>query len=306
MTIQQFVAGQTLTAAQMNTLQASDFNYSINTQSGTSYTLALSDFGNLIKFTNSGSVTLTVPPDSSVSFQVGDVVELMLDSIGTVTVVGGSGVTVNSETGSATITSRYTITRLVKMASNSWILSGALVNTVPDASITEGKIANSAVTTDKLANSSVTSGKIADGTIVNADVNVAAAIAYSKLSLSNSITPSDLAAGAARAGFRSVINPQTGTSYTLQLSDLGKLVELNNSGNITLTVPLDSNVNFTVGDRIDILQTGSGQVTILGQTGIGGVVVQSTPGLKLRAQWSSATLIKRASDSWVAIGDLSA
>jgi hypothetical protein len=39
-------------------------------------------------------------------------------------------------------------------------------------------------------------------------------------------------------------------------------------------------------------------------TGASGVTVNATPGLKLRAQWSSATLIKRGTDTWVAIGDL--
>ena len=37
-----------------------------------------------------------------------------------------------------------------------------------------------------------------------------------------------------------------------------------------------------------------------------GVTINATPGLKLRAQWSSATLIKRATDTWVLVGDLSA
>ena len=38
----------------------------------------------------------------------------------------------------------------------------------------------------------------------------------------------------------------------------------------------------------------------------GGVTINATPGLKLRAQWSYATLIKRATDTWVLVGDLSA
>jgi len=50
------------------------------------------------------------------------------------------------------------------------------------------------------------------------------------------------------------------------------------------------------------LQTGSSQVTIAGT----GFTPNGTPGLKLRAQWSSATLVKRAIGIWVAIGDLSA
>jgi hypothetical protein len=51
------------------------------------------------------------------------------------------------------------------------------------------------------------------------------------------------------------------------------------------------------------LQTGTGQTTIVAT---GGVTINATPGLKLRTQWSSATLIKRAENTWVAIGDLSA
>jgi hypothetical protein len=68
-----------------------------------------------------------------------------------------------------------------------------------------------------------------------------------------------------------------------------------------LTVPLNSSEAFPIGKKITILQTGAGQTTIVAT---GGVTVNATPGLKLRTQWSSATLIKRATDTWVAIGDL--
>ena len=98
-------------------------------------------------------------------------------------------------------------------------------------------------------------------------------------------------------------NQQTGTSYSLVLTDRDKFVELNNSSAISLTVPADSSVNFPVGSSITLVQTGSGQVTV---AGAGGVTVNATPGLKLRAQWSFATLIKRAADTWVMSGDLSA
>ena len=96
------------------------------------------------------------------------------------------------------------------------------------------------------------------------------------------------------------INAQV-ASYTLVLSDADKLVELNVGGANDLTVPLDSSVPFLVGTQVNILQTGTGQTTIVAT---GGVTINATPGLKLRAQWSSATLIKRATDTWVAIGDL--
>ena len=92
-------------------------------------------------------------------------------------------------------------------------------------------------------------------------------------------------------------------SYTLVLTDQSDLVEISNASANTLTVPPESSVAFPVGTTITILQTGAGQTTL---TQGAGVTINGTPGLKLRAQWSSATLIKRATDTWVAIGDLSA
>ena len=92
-------------------------------------------------------------------------------------------------------------------------------------------------------------------------------------------------------------------SYTLVLSDRSKLVEISNASANTLTIPLNSSVAFPIGTQITVLQTGAGQTTL---TPTGGVTLNGTPGLKLRTQWSSATLIKRGTDTWVAIGDLAA
>jgi hypothetical protein len=85
------------------------------------------------------------------------------------------------------------------------------------------------------------------------------------------------------------------------LTDNNKLVELNNSASIAVTVPTNATTAFPVGTTINLLQTGAGQVTV---SGAGGVNLNYTPGQKLRTQWSSATLIKRATDTWVLIGDL--
>lgn len=98
-------------------------------------------------------------------------------------------------------------------------------------------------------------------------------------------------------------NAQTGTTYTLAASDKDKLVELNNAAAITVTVPNNTSVGIVDGAQVNLLQTGAGQVTV--QAG-SGVTVNGTPGLKLRAQWSSATLIKRSTNTWVIVGDLSA
>lgn len=99
------------------------------------------------------------------------------------------------------------------------------------------------------------------------------------------------------------LNAQTGTTYTPVLADNGKLVTLNNANPITLTVPTDISVAYATGAQINIAQIGAGQVTVAGDSG---VTVNGTPGLKLRAQYSSATIIKVGTDSWLLLGDLSA
>ena len=57
-----------------------------------------------------------------------------------------------------------------------------------------------------------------------------------------------------------------------------------------------------VGTQITVIQTGTGQTTITPVSG--SVTINGTPGLKLRAQFSSCVLIKRATNTWVALGDL--
>jgi hypothetical protein len=99
------------------------------------------------------------------------------------------------------------------------------------------------------------------------------------------------------------INAKT-DSYTLaNLNERDTIVEIDKSTATTLTIPTNASVAYPVGTTIDIIQTGTGQVTI---AGAGGVTVNATPGLKLRTQWSSATLLKRAENTWLVYGDLTA
>lgn len=99
------------------------------------------------------------------------------------------------------------------------------------------------------------------------------------------------------------INAQTGTTYTPVLADNGKIIELSNTAAITVTVPTNASVAYPIGTQIQLLQTNSGQVTVQGDTG---VTVNANPGLKIRGQWSAATLVKRATNTWVLLGDITA
>jgi hypothetical protein len=91
-------------------------------------------------------------------------------------------------------------------------------------------------------------------------------------------------------------------SYTLTLSDAFGIVEMNVATANTLTVPPDADTPFPIGTQIIVLQVGAGKTTLAAGSG---VTINSRAGLlAINGQWSGATLLKRASDSWVAVGDL--
>ena len=98
------------------------------------------------------------------------------------------------------------------------------------------------------------------------------------------------------------INTQTGTTYTLVIGDLNDLVTLSNAGAITLTVPPSV---FSANDTINIAQIGAGQVTLAQGAG---VTINSTGATatapKLRAQWSTASVICTASNTFLVVGDI--
>jgi hypothetical protein len=131
-------------------------------------------------------------------------------------------------------------------------------------------------------------------TLGQSDSNILIDAANASLDSSGNLDVSTIVAGRS-------INAQTGTSYTFVIGDRLKIVTLNNSGAITLTVPPNSSVAFAVGTSIDIIQLGSGQVTVAGGSG---VTVNSTPTLKLRTQYSVGSCLKIATDTWIFMGDL--
>ena len=94
---------------------------------------------------------------------------------------------------------------------------------------------------------------------------------------------------------------QKSSAYTLSaLTERDSMIEVSAAG--VITVPTDATLNFPIGTSIDILQTGTGEVSIAPVSGT--VTINATPGRTLRTQWSSATLFKRAANTWVLFGDL--
>ena len=118
-------------------LSASDYNATnegvndlalavINAQTGTTYTLVLTDVAKVVTLSNASAITLTVPPESSVAWPTGTTIVLAQLGAGTVTVAAGSGVTINSVGGNLDISDQYAVATLLKTGTDTWLLFGAL------------------------------------------------------------------------------------------------------------------------------------------------------------------------------------
>jgi hypothetical protein len=101
-------------------------------------------------------------------------------------------------------------------------------------------------------------------------------------------------------------NAQTGTTYTLVLADDNKFVEMDNSSSNTVTIPLNSSVAFPVGAQVTVITTGTGLTTVSPTSGVTLNYYSPTSNstARIRARYSAVTLVKRATDTWIAIGNL--
>jgi hypothetical protein len=97
-------------------------------------------------------------------------------------------------------------------------------------------------------------------------------------------------------------NAQTGTTYTLVAADSGKLVTSSNASSVVITIPPSV---FAVGEQINVQSIGAGLTSFAAGAG---VTITSTGATSaapvLRAQYSAATIICTASDTFTVIGDL--
>lgn len=104
-------------------------------------------------------------------------------------------------------------------------------------------------------------------------------------------------------GNQAVQNVQT-DSYTLVAADAGKMIVMNKATGNNLTVPPNSSVAFATNTRIDLIQYGAGQTTVVAGSGV--TIRSSGSKLKLTGQYSGASLWKYATDEWILVGDLTA
>ena len=95
-------------------------------------------------------------------------------------------------------------------------------------------------------------------------------------------------------------NEETGTTYTLVITDAAKVITQTNASAIVTTIPPNASVAFEVGTVVSFIQMGAGQITI---TAGAGVTLRNANGLKTASQYSMAACYKVGTDEWVVYGD---
>lgn len=136
-----------------------------------------------------------------------------------------------------------------------------------------------------------------DSTVVKADNN-----ALAILGLSSTVSDNTTAIGenAVAIGLLQVDRPsnQTGTAYTLGITDSNKTVWMKNATANVLTIPLNATTAFPINTVILIMMEGLGVTSITATTGV--TLNGINGGSGDLVQYAGVTLVKRGNDNWLA------
>lgn len=119
--------GDVMTAAMFNGL----VTYTLNSQSGTTYTLASTDqYQVLIITTNAGTKTVSIPTDATYAFPNGTAITILNTGAGLLTInavtAGTTTVTSAGATSAAPTVGQYKTAVAIKTATNAWTVVGSV------------------------------------------------------------------------------------------------------------------------------------------------------------------------------------
>ena len=98
----------------------------VRTITGTTHTLEAVDENAVLRFTNAGAITLTLPADAGANLPVGSGGEIHQKGVGVITVVAGAGATLEASGGAVSSAGQYAVVGWRKDAANTYALFGAL------------------------------------------------------------------------------------------------------------------------------------------------------------------------------------
>lgn len=195
-------------------------------------------------------------------------------------------------------------------------IASAVVGQLPDASVTEAKLAAGAVTESKLADGAVTEDKLTDGAVtenkladaavtedkladgaVTEDKLTDGAVTLEKLSNEAKNAKADLVNGKVKPSQLTRERVNVTASRTLALTDEGKALYVLSDSPVTLTLPLNSAVQLPIGTELTVYRAGTGSVTLAAAEG---VTLYCSDALDALSQYGSARLKKWEANAWSA------
>jgi hypothetical protein len=93
-------------------------------------------------------------------------------------------------------------------------------------------------------------------------------------------------------------------SYTIAKEDAGKTIYVTSSSDSLITIPANSTTPFVIGQKIEVIRNGSGNVSFVGDVGV--TINSKFSNKKIAAQYSGAVIAKIDTNTWILIGDLTA
>ena len=165
------------------------------------------------------------------------------------------------------------------------------------STISIGTASSTGVTIGNLAATSTFPGNVQMNGAVGIGAVVPAGAPPSSLAVAGNVYSGDPTVPRQLATLNALVNAQGGTSYILQSSDNGKVLTFNNASSVTLTVPTGLGAGF----NCLVVQLGAGTVT---PTASGTIINQRQGLTKTAGQYSIATLMSYAADTFILSGDL--
>lgn len=93
-------------------------------------------------------------------------------------------------------------------------------------------------------------------------------------------------------------------NHTIIKKDAGKTLLVDSSSDVTITIPTNSTTAFVVGQKIEVVRSGTGNVIFAGDVGV--TLNSKNSNKKIAARYSGAVLTKTDTNTWLLIGDLTA
>jgi hypothetical protein len=229
----------------------------LNDQTGTTYTLVLTDAGKTLTLNNASAVTVTVPANASVAYENGTTICIVNKGAGAVTLTAAAGVTINSN---ATV-SQNRAAWLCKLDTNTWVL-------IPGGTVVQFTTATASVATSQTTTSTSYTDLATTGPSVTLATGTKALVIVSgklnNASLGNAASMSMAVSGATSLGasdaYRIYTSASVGSSYPAEIyaSKVTLLTGLT-AGSNTFTAKYKANASTaSFADReITVIDMGS-------------------------------------------------